>query len=667
MLHFSHLGTNGGEVLPRPSMPTTPASQVIRFDVFELDLRTAELRKHGTRIRLQEQPFLILRTLLESPGEIVTAEELKKKIWPEDTFVDFDHGLHAAVNRLREKLGDSADRPRFVETIPRRGYRFIGEVKPDPEQAQVPAAAEVKAIGPGKAKAYVRNSWTGVLAGFLVALLIGAALVGFNVYGLRERWFGTSPTQIRSLAVLPLEDVDADAAHDYIAEGMTEDLTTALSQLHDLRVISHTSVIPYRKVNKPLREIAQELKVDAIVEGAVEMAGNHIRITAQLVDAATDQHIWARTYDREFKDVLILQSEVAQDIAKQIALELTPQQQGKLAEARPVDPDAYQDYWLGRYYWNQRTASGLAKAGQYFEQAIQRDPKYAPAYSGLSDYFAFLTLIGGPEVLPPSQAMAKAKQAAFKAVELDDTSAEAHASKGHVLHNYDWDFAGGERELKRAIELNPNYAIAHHWYAHLLMQTGRTQQALDEASRALQLDPMSPFINGGMARQFYLARQYDQSIAQCQVALQKDAAYPPARIQLALNYLQKGMAAEAVKELEQARTLASGFAGQSGGTTDLPIVHGMLGYAYARAGRAEDAKSELAQLKAIGQKRYVPPSYMAIISMALGNKDEAFVWLDRAYNDHTEQMLYLAVEPIVDPLRSDPRFDQLMQKVGLKH
>jgi tetratricopeptide (TPR) repeat protein len=270
--------------------------------------------------------------------------------------------------------------------------------------------------------------------------------------------------------------------------------------------------------------------------------------------------------------------------------------------------------------------------------------------------------------------MARAKEAAAKAVQLDGSSAEAHASNGHVLHNYDWDWNGAERELKRAIELNPNYAPAHHWYAHLLMQEGRTQEAIDEAQRALQLDPMSPFINGGMARQYYLARQYDKSIAQCRVALEKDASYPPARIQLALNYEQKGMLAEAVSELGKARTLTANYAAganncasQGTAKTDLPIIHGMLGYAYARAGRTADAQYEFGLLKTIGQHRYVPPSYFAIISLALGKNDDAFLWLNRAYQDHSEQMLYMGVEPIVDPLRGDPRFDVLLHKVGLKH
>jgi tetratricopeptide (TPR) repeat protein len=394
-----------------------------------------------------------------------------------------------------------------------------------------------------------------------------------------------------------------------------------------------------------------------VVEGAVQLSGNHVRITAQLVDGRSDQHIWADNYDRDLSDVLLLQSDVARDIAKQIDLRLTPQQQQHLAKgAHPVNPDAYQAYLLGRYYWNKRPA-GLAQAGTYFQQAIQKDPNYAPAYSGLSDYFAFLTLIGGPEVLPPHIAMAQAKEAAQKGLQLDDSLAETHASMGHILHNYDWNFEGAEQEFKRAIELNPNYATAHHWYSHLLMQVGRTEESLAEAKRAQELDPLEPSVNNGLARQYYLSRQYDKAIAQCQIVLQIDPNYLPAAMQLALAYEQKGRVTEAVTLLEKARS--------SAGT--LPVARALLAHAYATAGRKADAQRELNVLTGmVSHNQYVPPSYLAIVSLALGDKDKAFDYLQQSYRDRSEHMLYLGVEPLVDPLRSDPRFDVLLKQVGLK-
>jgi len=409
------------------------------------------------------------------------------------------------------------------------------------------------------------------------------------------------------------------------------------------------------------------LHVDAVVEGAVQLAGDRVRITAQLVNGVTDEHIWAETYDRELSNVLLLQSEVAGDIAKQIDLRLTPQQQQRLhAEAHTVNPDAYQAYLLGRYYWNMRTAEGLDKAGKYFAEAIQKDPNFALAYSGQADYFAYLSVLGGPEVLPPSAAMKQAKAAATRALQLDNSLAEAHASMGDILHNYDWDWTGAEREFRTAIELNPNYAMAHHWYAHLLIETGRTEESLAEAARALELDPYSPFINNGVARQYYLSRQYDKAIAQCQIGLQISPTYLPARIQLALAYEQAGKLQEAVSELEQASGVISGSATPGAHPIDLPVLHALLGHAYAITGRKSDAINQLNKLQAAANSRYIPASYFAILWMGLGDKNQAFTWLNRGYQERSEHVLYLGIEPLVDPLRTDPRFAALLREIGIK-
>ncbi len=457
--------------------------------------------------------------------------------------------------------------------------------------------------------------------------------------------------------MLPLANLTSDPKQDYFADEMTEELITQFSKLGDLKIISRTSVMQYKGSKKSLPKIASELHVDAVVEGAVQLSGDHVRVTAQLVNGATDEHIWAETYDRELSEVLLLQTEVAREIAKQIDLRLTPQQQERLAiSVHPVNPDAYQSYLLGRYYWHKCTADGLAQAGQYFQRAIQKDPNYALAYSGLADYFAFLTLIGGPEILPPDKAMAQAKAAAIKGLKLDDSSAETHASMGHILHNYDWDFAGAEREFKRAIELNPNYAEAHHWYSHYLMQLGRTQESLKEAQLAKELDPLESSINNGLARQYYLSRQYDKTIAQCQIGLEIDPAYLPARIQLALAYEQTHRWAEATSELEKARSMAS----------SLSVVHALLAHAYASSGRKTDAQAELNVLTDMAAHgRYVPSSYLAIVSLGMGDKVQAFAYLEKSYQERSEQMLYLGVEPLVDPLRGDRRFDSLLRSVGL--
>jgi TolB-like protein/DNA-binding winged helix-turn-helix (wHTH) protein len=649
-------------------MMPVPVSQLIRFDRFELDLRAGELRKGGVRIRLQEQPLQVLQALLERPGEVVTCEELQKKIWPADTFVDFDHGLHAAVNRLRTALSDSADRPRYVETASRRGYRFIGNIgQSDQPPSPPPVSGNLSVLKPAPR---FWNSWTGMLGGFMAAIAIAAGLFAGNVYGLRDWLFGPSRAHsFRSLAVLPLENLSGDPRQDYFADGMTEELITQVSRLANLKVISRTSVMQYKGSKKSLRQIAGELHVDAVIEGAVQLVDNRVRITAQLVDGATDEHIWADRYDRELSNVLLLQSEVASDIAEQIDLRSTPQQQLRFrASVHPVNPAAYQAYLLGRYYWNMRTGAGLAQAGQYFAEAIQKDPKFALAYSGQADYFAYLTVLGGPEIMKPHDAMARARTAAAKALELDDSLAEAHASMGNILHNYDWDWSAAEREYKKAIELNPNYAIAHHLYAHLLIETGRKEQSLAEAQRALELDPYSPSVNNGLARQYYLSRDYDKAVAQCLMGLQLNPAYFPARIQLALAYEQTGKLPQAVSELEQvAGSIAAGGPPTNNAQPpiDVPVVHALLGHAYAISGRPSDARRELSKLQASAAQRYIPPSYFAILWMGLGDNKQSLAWLNRGYRDRSEHMLYLGLEPLVDPLRSDPNFVSLLKKVGL--
>lgn len=632
--------------------------QLIRFDNFELDLSTGELRKGGIRLRLQEQPWLVLQALLEHPGEVLTREQLQKKIWPVDTFVDFDHGVHAAVNRLRAVLNDSAETPRYVETVSRRGYRFIGKLHSDDAATVPPVFTGIEPAA--RRRIWVWNFWTGLLAAVVAAAIV-CGLIIENVDGLKDLIFQAFIVRpvFHSLAVLPLRDLTQSSQQDYFADGMTEELITQLSKLGDLKVISHTSMMQYQGTKKPLPQIARELHVDAVVEGSVEKVGNRIRITAQLVNAATDEHIWADNYDRELSDVLFLQSEVAADIAKQIDLHLTPQQRERLHAAHPVNPDAYQSYLLGRYYWNLRTPDGLEKSGKYFAEAIQKDPNFALAYSGQADYFAYLTVLGGPEVLKPKEAMAQARAAAAKALQLDNSLAEAHASMGNILHNYDWNWLDAEREYRKAIELNPNYAIAHHLYAHLLLQTGRTELSVAEAERALELDPYSPFINNGLARQFYLSRQFEKAITRCQMGLQINPAYLPARIQLALAYEQTGQLPAAIAELENVNNMLL----HATPPAQLPVLNALLGHAYAVAGRKSDAQQQLTLL--LATRRYIPPSYVALVYLGLGEKDQAFKWLQQGLRDRSEHMLYLGLEPLVDPLRSDPRFVSLVSKVGL--
>src|SRR5215467_1365555 len=387
----------------------------LRFGVFELDLRAGELRKHGLRVRLQEQPFQVLAMLLEHHGEVVTREELQKKLWSADTFVDFDHGLNKAINKIREALGDSAESPRFIETVARRGYRFLAEVKVDdaaPSRSTETAGDPPHATGHSDFAKRVPSLRAWKISAF-VLLLLGAPFAAWRLHS----WNRPSPI-IRSLAVLPLESLSNDASQDFFADGMTDELISDLGQISELRVISRTSVMAYKHARKPLPQIARELKVDAVVEGTVLRSGDQVRITAQLIEASADKHLWSQSYEGELRDALELQNKVARAIADQIRISLNPQEQAALKAAKVVNPEAYVSYLKGRYFWNKRTGDSLKAALAYFNQAIEEDPKYARAYSGLADTYA---LLGDWQyaVMTPKEALPKAKAAAIKALELD--------------------------------------------------------------------------------------------------------------------------------------------------------------------------------------------------------------------------------------------------------
>ena len=560
-------------------MPEAPQhSGPLRFGVFEVDLRAGELRKRGLQVRLQEQPFQVLVTLMEHPGEVVTREELQKKLWPADTFVDFDHGLNKAINKIREALGDSAESPRFVETVARRGYRFLAEVRiADATPASGP---EPLIEPPSQAKdrgsanlsddltSHKRLAW-GISA--LVLLLLITMAWTFHS---RNR---TSPS-IRSLAVLPLESLSGDASQDYFADGMTDELITDLSQISALRVISRTSVMPYKGARKPLAQIAHELNVDAVVEGTVLRSGNQVRITAQLIEAPADTHLWANDYEGDLRDTLALQNQVARAIAEQIRISLNPQEEAALKNKKVVNPEAYVSYLKGRYFWNKRTADGLKAAVAYFNQAVDEDPSYAQAYSGLADTYA---LLGDWQyaVMTPKEALPKAKAAAVKALELNSALGEAHNSLAFCLDGFDWDFASAEKEFRRAIELNPGYATAHHWYAWHLALVGRNAEAVTEMRKAQNLDPLSLIINSDLAELLVIVHSYDESIEQSRKTIEMDPNFGLAHNQLAQAYLQEKNTDKAIPELQKALQLSG----------DSPTCIANLARAYAAAGKKDEA------------------------------------------------------------------------------
>jgi TolB-like protein/DNA-binding winged helix-turn-helix (wHTH) protein/tetratricopeptide (TPR) repeat protein len=629
----------------------------LRFGVFEVDLRAGELRKRGVKLRLQEQPFQVLALLLERPGETVTREELRNRLWAAETFVDFDHGVNKAVNRIRDALGDSATSPRFVETVARRGYRFIADVAvveeasiARPETATrdlVPPNIQPVAPVPGRPYAGDRRrSYLWRIAG--VALTLASILA--VVWALRSSSPQAAP--IRSLAVLPLENLSGDSAQEYFADGMTDELIAALGQISALRVISRTSVMPYKRARRRLPQIARELNVDAVVEGTVRRSGGQVRITAQLIDARDDKHLWSETYGGDLRDTLTLQNRVARAIAEQIRINVSPQEQAALTHDKSVDPQAHEAYLKGRFFWNKRTGADLQKAAAYFGEAIDRDATYAQAFSGLADTYS---LLGDWQygVLAPREALPKAKAAATRALELDSTLGEAHTSLAFCLEGFDWDLKSADTEFRRGIALNPGYATAHHWYAWHLSLLRRTDDAIAEMKKAQNLDPLSLIINADLAELLLLGHFTDESIEQSRKTLEMDVNFPLAHNQLGVAYLQSHRVDEAIAELEKAVQLSPGS----------PTCRANLARAFAVSGRRREAVELLGDLKKRARPSYSNAPEIAVVYAALGDNDQAMTWLDKGYEERFNPGVLL--RPGFDPLRGDPRFRDLERRVGL--
>ncbi len=657
------------------SMNPIPRTRVVRFGAFEADLSAGELRKSGVRIKLHGQPFEVLAMLLERPGEVVTREELQGRLWPTDTFVDFDHGVNTAINRLREALGDSAESPRFIETVPRRGYRFVA-----PVESQVSAAPGSTAIPAGTPSSGATSADADVLSpargrrarilalAFAVAI---ALLAGLSLSSVRERLLGRrSPPRIQSLAVLPLENLSGDPDQDYFADGMTEALTTDLGKISVLRVISRTSVMQYKGTKKALPEIARELNVDAFIEGTVSRSGNHLRITANLLQASPEKHLWAESYESEVGDILTVQGEVAQAVAREIQVKLTPEEQKLLGNARPVNPKAHDDYLKGRYLCNKDTREGLDKAIQYFQQAIKEAPNDPLAYAGLADCYALWGSAGDLSAgdLSPKEIMPKARDAALKALQLDEDLAEAHTSLGNVKLILDWNWSGAEREFKRAIELNPNYSPAHVWYAHYLVAMGRFDESIAEAKRSLDLDPFSQLTMDFAAWSFYLARRYDLTIQQSRKSLELAPEFPWAHYHLGLVYERTGRVSEAVQEFMKAEEL---FGMSQDRLAELRKVYhqsGEKGYwrkILAFCQEASKHPRKFASPSGYGWCDYMQNADVAAVQVRLGEFNPAFESLERGYAKHEADLIYLKVDPYWDDLRSDSRFQDLVRRVGL--
>ncbi len=649
---------------------------VVRFGTFEVSLQSGEVRRAGVRIRVQQQPLKLLEVLLERPGEVVTREELRSRVWPKESFGDFDQAVNIAIAKLRSALGDSAENPRYIETLPKRGYRFIADVsfvdangrirRPEsasvdstgtepghqlqPNGLAVPPVIELAPQLQGAGLAVPARRRLQPTSRVLMALAVALSLTILAILFFLSR--GHRPTAIRSLAVLPLENLSGDAAQNYFSDGMTDELITDLAQISALRVISRTSVMAYKGARKPLPQVARELNVDAVVEGTVLRAGDQVRITAQLIDASTDKHIWSQSYEGELRDTLALQDRVARAIAEQIQINLTPREQAALKSVRAVNPEAYESYLKGRYFWNKRTADGLRVALAYFNQAIEEDPNYTQAYSGLADTYA---LLGDWQyaVMTPKEAYPKAKAAALKALELDSSLGEAHNSLAFVLDGYDWDLDAGGKEFRRAMELSPGYATAHHWYAWHLALLGQYDEAIAEMKKAESLDPLSLIINADLAELLVLAHSYDEAIRQSRKTIEMDPNFAMAHNQLAQAYLQKHMYDQAIAELQNAVQLSGGS----------PTCIANLARAYTFSGKRSEAMKLLDDLKSSSTARYSHSSEIAAIYASLGDKDEAMNWLEKGYEERFNPGVL--IRPGFDPLRSDPRFQDLVHRVGL--
>jgi TolB-like protein/DNA-binding winged helix-turn-helix (wHTH) protein/Flp pilus assembly protein TadD len=651
---------------PNRAMEPLRPTSVVRFGTYEVSLQSGEVRKSGLRIKVQQQPMKLLEILLERPGEVVSREELRGRVWTNESFGDFDQALNIAIAKLRSALDDSAENPRFIETLPKRGYRFIADVSvvdtdfrtKEPQSSAGDLARAQNKIGAGHE--IRKDGLTMVTATpqprvgptrrIIIVLAIVLGLLTLAVWQFRSR--GRVPASIRSLAVLPLDNLSGDASQGYFADGMTDELITDLSQISALRVISRTSVMVYKGARKPLPQIARELNVDAVVEGTVLRSGDHVRITAQLIDASTDKHLWSQSYEGELRDTLALQNRVASAIADQIRINLTPQEQAALKNVKVVNPEAYQSYLKGRYFWNKRTADGLKVALAYFNQAVEEDPKYAQAYSGLADTYA---LLGDWQyaVMTPKEAFPKAKAAAIKALELDNTLGEAHNSLAFILDGFDWDLDAGGNEFRRAIELNPGYATAHHWYAWHLSLLGQYDEAIKEMRKAANLDPLSLIINADLAELLVLAHSYDESIQQSRKTIEMDPNFALAHNQLAQAYLQKHMYDEAVAELQKAVQLS----GRS------PTCIANLARAYVASGKKSEAVQLMNELKKRASPGYSNASEIAMIYASFGDMDQAMNWLEKGYEERFNPGVLL--RPGFDPLRSDSRFQNLVHRIGL--
>ncbi|MFZ0956329.1 MAG: winged helix-turn-helix domain-containing protein [Candidatus Sulfotelmatobacter sp.] len=643
-----------------------PPDVVILADNLELDRRACELRRSGRPVKLSRIPMELLLLLVERRGELVTRDEIGERIWGKDVFVDQDNNINAAVRKLRQVLDDDSEHPKFVQTVTGRGYRFIAatpevvSLAPAPKSMSDQVAPTEGLVGPGAIPIPGRPIAVRQIPGRRL-VLPAVAVVLLIAAGVYFQWFRSHAHPQAAagrvmLAVLPFENLTGDVTQDYFSDGLTEEMIAQLGNLdpRHLGVIARTSVMHYKGTTQKLDQIGSELGVQYVLEGSVRRDSEKVRITAQLIQVRDQTRVWARQYDHDLTNLLSLQAEIAQEVAEEIPLGLGDSKGATAAHQGPVDPQEYAAYDLylkGRYFWNKRTEDGLQQAITCFQQAIVKDPNYARAYSGLADSYV---LLSGYTLASQTESIPKARAAALKALELDEGLAEAHTSLALITENYDWDWKTAEKEYRRAIELNPNYATAHHWYAEFLLWRGRFDEALAESERARQLDPLSLIIAADHGAILYYSRQYDPAIAQFRAVLEMDPDFPRARLVVAA-FVEKGQFEEALADIRKWDN-----------KEPRPWTLAWRAYIYSRAGQQAQARRSLEKLQWLYQQHhYIGPDPLLWAYIGMGDSDAAFAWFEKAYAEHSNVLISLKVNPAYDRLRADPRFQELMRRVGL--
>jgi TolB-like protein/DNA-binding winged helix-turn-helix (wHTH) protein len=585
--------------------------------------------------RVEPKAMQVLVYLARHNDEVVSKERLIGEIWPA-TFVT-DDVLTRCISELRAAFDDDPKKPLVIQTIPRSGYRLIAPVQFEGTGVASPGNRAARRL----------------LVGLTVALGLVLLLFAADVGGVRERLRRPMPVpKIQSLVVLSLENLSHDPEQEYFAEGITDELTTEMAKLSALRVISRTSAVHYKHTTKTLPQIAEELRVDAVIEGTVQRSGDRVRVSAQLIEGRTDRHLWAESYERDLSDVLALEGDVAHEIAREIQLQLTPSEHGGLAGERKVSPEAHEAYLKGLHYWSKLTEGDVKRSITYFEEAIRLAPRFAPAYARLA--FSY-NLLGSDEYVAPADAFPKAKELAQKALEIDPTLANAHAALGFAHHSFDWDWRAAEAEYLRANELEPNGEGAHHVYALYLSDMGRNQEALAEMKKAIELDPLSILALWNLGSLYWDMGQLEQALAQYRKILEIEPQSPDGHQGLGLTYALDKRYDRAIEELQTAVKLSPQDA----------WMNAWLGYAYAVAGKQKAAREVLNDLERLSKRKYVSGYLIATIYAGLGDRERAFRWLETAFEQRDCQMPDLKADPLLASLRSDPRFKKMVQRIGL--